>query len=95
MEQITNKARNLQMNLLMGKLYRYSRNHRSAVSCYKECLRFVSGIDLCHFHSVDNFNSTFINYRLSLMFVQLHKYLCAIFGALSGIALVSSKLLQL
>lgn len=48
MEQISNKARNLQMNLLMGKLYRYARNHRSAVSCYKECLRFVSDIVLCH-----------------------------------------------
>lgn len=29
------------MNLLMGKLYRYSRNNRSAITCYKECLRFV------------------------------------------------------
>ncbi|EXB74838.1 Anaphase-promoting complex subunit 7 [Morus notabilis] len=38
MEQI-NKGRNLQMNLLMGKLYRYSRNNRSAITCYKECLR--------------------------------------------------------
>ncbi|KAL5541811.1 hypothetical protein UlMin_009521 [Ulmus minor] len=38
MEQI-NKGRNLQMNLLMGKLYRYARNNRSAITCYKECLR--------------------------------------------------------
>ncbi|PON88273.1 N-terminal acetyltransferase A, auxiliary subunit [Trema orientale] len=38
MEQIS-KGRNLQMNLLMGKLYRYSRNNRSAITCYKECLR--------------------------------------------------------
>lgn len=38
MEQI-NKGRNLQMNLLMGKLYRYSRNNRSAITCFKECLR--------------------------------------------------------
>ncbi|GMN46471.1 hypothetical protein TIFTF001_015662 [Ficus carica] len=38
MEQI-NKGRNLQMNILMGKLYRYSRNNRSAITCYKECLR--------------------------------------------------------
>ena len=40
MEQI-NKGRNLPMNLLMGKLYRSSKNNRSAISCYKECLRFV------------------------------------------------------
>ncbi|PON80299.1 N-terminal acetyltransferase A, auxiliary subunit [Parasponia andersonii] len=38
MEQIS-KGRNLQMNLLMGKLYRYSRNNRSAITCYKESLR--------------------------------------------------------
>lgn len=42
MEQVPCKARNLQMNLLLGKLYRCSRNNRCAVTCYKECLRFVS-----------------------------------------------------
>lgn len=39
MEGIPGKARNLQMNLLMGKLYRISRHIRPAISCYKECLR--------------------------------------------------------
>ncbi|CAL2227091.1 unnamed protein product [Prunus armeniaca] len=39
MDNIPSKVRNLQMNLLMGKLYRYSRQNRSAVSCFKECLR--------------------------------------------------------
>ncbi|KAL6185943.1 hypothetical protein ACLB2K_042065 [Fragaria x ananassa] len=39
MDSIPSKMRNLQMNLLMGKLYRYSRQNRSAVSCFKECLR--------------------------------------------------------
>lgn len=39
MEGIPNKARNLQMNLLMGKLYRNSRHNRAAMYCYKECLR--------------------------------------------------------
>ncbi|KAF4355218.1 hypothetical protein F8388_012993 [Cannabis sativa] len=48
MEQIS-KGRNLQMNLLMGKLYRYSRNNRSAITCYKECLRF------CYFLSYRSF----------------------------------------
>lgn len=32
------------MNLLMGKLYRYSRQNRSAVSCFKECLRFANHV---------------------------------------------------
>ncbi|KAM0984980.1 hypothetical protein COP2_012592 [Malus domestica] len=39
MDNIPSKFRNLQMNLLMGKLYRFSRQNRSAVSCFKECLR--------------------------------------------------------
>ncbi|XP_007222910.1 anaphase-promoting complex subunit 7 [Prunus persica] len=39
MDNIPSKVRNLQMNLLMGKLYRYSRQNRAAVSCFKECLR--------------------------------------------------------
>ncbi|XP_071730439.1 anaphase-promoting complex subunit 7-like [Rutidosis leptorrhynchoides] len=39
METIPTKARNLQMNLLMGKLYRYSKHTRPAIVCYKECLR--------------------------------------------------------
>ncbi|CAL5394698.1 unnamed protein product [Camellia sinensis] len=39
MEGIPNKARNLQMNLMMGKLYRNSRHTRSSIACYKECLR--------------------------------------------------------
>ncbi|KAL4642838.1 hypothetical protein ACB092_02G048800 [Castanea dentata] len=39
MEGIPGKSRNLQMNLLMGKLYRNSRHCRHAISCYKECLR--------------------------------------------------------
>lgn len=40
MEGIPSKARNLQMSLLMAKLYRNSRHNRGAVACYKECLRF-------------------------------------------------------
>ncbi|XP_059632690.1 anaphase-promoting complex subunit 7 [Cornus florida] len=39
MEGIPSKARNLQMNLMMGKLYRNSRHTRAAFACYKECLR--------------------------------------------------------
>ncbi|XP_030975923.1 anaphase-promoting complex subunit 7 [Quercus lobata] len=39
MEGIPGKSRNLQMNLLLGKLYRNSRHSRHAMSCYKECLR--------------------------------------------------------
>ncbi|KAJ4749973.1 Anaphase-promoting complex subunit 7 [Rhynchospora pubera] len=39
MESIPSKARTLRMNLTMGKLYRISRNNRSASTCYKECLR--------------------------------------------------------
>ncbi|KAK3038988.1 hypothetical protein RJ639_027473 [Escallonia herrerae] len=39
MEGIPSKARNLQMNLLIGKLYRNSRHTRAAVACFKECLR--------------------------------------------------------
>jgi anaphase-promoting complex subunit 7 len=41
MEGIPSKARNLPMNLLLGKLYRISRHSRAAVAIYKECLRFV------------------------------------------------------
>lgn len=39
MEGIPNKARNLPMNLLLGKLYRISRHIRAAVAIYKECIR--------------------------------------------------------
>ncbi|TKW24223.1 hypothetical protein SEVIR_3G038700v4 [Setaria viridis] len=39
MEGIPSKVRTLKMNLMLGKLYRISRNSRSAVVCYKECLR--------------------------------------------------------
>ncbi|KAL1288858.1 hypothetical protein HN51_057317 [Arachis hypogaea] len=39
MEGIPCKARNLPMNLLLGKLYRVSRHSRAAVAIYKECLR--------------------------------------------------------
>ncbi|KAI9123049.1 hypothetical protein K1719_005938 [Acacia pycnantha] len=39
MEGIPSKARNLQMNLLLAKLYRNSRHNRAAVAIYKECLR--------------------------------------------------------
>ncbi|XP_050240151.1 anaphase-promoting complex subunit 7 [Quercus robur] len=39
MEGIPGKSRNLQMNLLLGKLYRNSRHSRLAMSSYKECLR--------------------------------------------------------
>ncbi|MED6221516.1 Anaphase-promoting complex subunit 7 [Stylosanthes scabra] len=39
MEGIPSKARNLPMNLLLGKLYRISRHSRAAVAIYKECLR--------------------------------------------------------
>ncbi|KAH7841983.1 hypothetical protein Vadar_000174 [Vaccinium darrowii] len=43
MEGIPSKSRNLQMNLLMGKLYRNSRHIRAAIACYKESLRH------CHY----------------------------------------------
>ncbi|OMO53699.1 Tetratricopeptide-like helical [Corchorus capsularis] len=39
MEGIPPKARNLQMSLLMAKLYRNSKQNRGAVTCYRECLR--------------------------------------------------------
>ncbi|KAL0388751.1 UNVERIFIED_CONTAM: Anaphase-promoting complex subunit [Sesamum radiatum] len=39
MEGISSKSRNLEMNLMMAKLYRNSRHTRAAVGCYKECLR--------------------------------------------------------
>lgn len=39
MEGIPTKARNLPMNLLLGKLYRISRHIRAAVAIYKECIR--------------------------------------------------------
>ncbi|XP_050875689.1 anaphase-promoting complex subunit 7 isoform X2 [Lathyrus oleraceus] len=39
MEGIPSKARSLPMNLLLGKLYRFSRHSRAAVAIYKECLR--------------------------------------------------------
>lgn len=40
MEGIPSKVRTLKMNLMLGKLYRISRNIRSAAVCYKECLRY-------------------------------------------------------
>ncbi|CAI9776865.1 unnamed protein product [Fraxinus pennsylvanica] len=39
MEGIPTKSRNLEMSLMMAKLYRNSRHTRSAIGCYKECLR--------------------------------------------------------
>ncbi|PPS05073.1 hypothetical protein GOBAR_AA15588 [Gossypium barbadense] len=42
MEGIPSKARNLQMSLLMAKLYRNTKHTRGAVTCYRECLRFVN-----------------------------------------------------
>ncbi|KAF8035297.1 hypothetical protein BT93_C1348 [Corymbia citriodora subsp. variegata] len=39
MEGIPSKVRTLQMNLLMGKLYRNTRHSRAAIACYRECLR--------------------------------------------------------
>lgn len=39
MEGIPSKAKTLQMSLMMGKLYRYTRHNRAAAGCYKECLR--------------------------------------------------------
>ncbi|XWS08630.1 hypothetical protein CRYUN_Cryun40dG0018200 [Craigia yunnanensis] len=39
MEGIPSKARNLQMSLLMAKLYRNTKQNRGAVTCYRECLR--------------------------------------------------------
>ncbi|KAM0915951.1 hypothetical protein ACQ4PT_010492 [Festuca glaucescens] len=39
MEGIPSKVRSLKMNLMLGKLYRISRNNRASAICYKECLR--------------------------------------------------------
>lgn len=39
LEGIPNKSRTLQMNLLLGKLYRMCKHNRASISCYKECLR--------------------------------------------------------
>ncbi|TQD80041.1 hypothetical protein C1H46_034414 [Malus baccata] len=52
MDNIPSKSRNLPMNLLMGKLYRFSKQNRSAVSCFKECLRFVNQIVILMFQFV-------------------------------------------
>ena len=41
MEGIPSKVRSLKMNLMLGKLYRISRNIRAAAICYKECLRYT------------------------------------------------------
>ena len=60
MEGIPGKARNLQMNLLMGKLYRISRHIRPAISCYKECLRFDKSI---------GFTPTFLHLILQSIFL--------------------------
>ncbi|KAK6117310.1 hypothetical protein DH2020_048944 [Rehmannia glutinosa] len=35
----SSKSRNLEMNLMMAKLYRNSRHTRAAIGCFKECLR--------------------------------------------------------
>ncbi|KAL3626124.1 Anaphase-promoting complex subunit 7 [Castilleja foliolosa] len=39
MEGIPSKSRNLEMNLMLAKLYRNSRHTRAAIGCFKECLR--------------------------------------------------------
>lgn len=39
MEGIPSKSRNLEMNLMMAKLYRNSKHTRAAIGCFKECLR--------------------------------------------------------
>ncbi|XP_073026514.1 anaphase-promoting complex subunit 7-like isoform X4 [Primulina eburnea] len=39
MEGIPSKSRNLEMHLMMAKLYRNSRHTRAAIGCFKECLR--------------------------------------------------------
>ncbi|XP_066364588.1 anaphase-promoting complex subunit 7-like isoform X3 [Miscanthus floridulus] len=39
MEGIPSKVRTLKMNMMLGKLYRISKNSRTAAVCYKECLR--------------------------------------------------------
>ncbi|KAH6769760.1 tetratricopeptide repeat protein [Perilla frutescens var. hirtella] len=39
MEGLPSKSRNLEMNLMMAKLYRNSRHTRAAIGCFKECLR--------------------------------------------------------
>ncbi|EPS67023.1 hypothetical protein M569_07749 [Genlisea aurea] len=39
MESIPTKSRNLEMNMMMAKLYRISRHSRAAIGCLKECLR--------------------------------------------------------
>ncbi|KAK4477881.1 hypothetical protein RD792_017146 [Penstemon davidsonii] len=44
MESIPSKSRNLEMNLMMAKLYRNSRHTRAAIGCFKECLRNCSYI---------------------------------------------------
>ncbi|KAL0457369.1 UNVERIFIED_CONTAM: Anaphase-promoting complex subunit [Sesamum latifolium] len=45
MEGIPSKSRNLEMNLMMAKLYRNSRHTRAAVGCYKECLRLQTEVE--------------------------------------------------
>lgn len=109
MEQISHKARNLQMNLLMGKLYRYSRNHRSAVTCYKECLRFVkneTNTVLCHFYySVTLYtlfifeSNVFISFLVTPLFPLGAVFIFLVydfyFDFFSGILLMSLRLLQL
>lgn len=46
MEGIPSKVRTLKMNMMLGKLYRISKNSRAAAVCYKECLRYGITNDL-------------------------------------------------
>lgn len=55
MEGVPSKSRNLQMNLLMGKLYRNSAQTRAAISCYKDSLRFVKLDVFINFSVSDGF----------------------------------------
>ncbi|KAG8370003.1 hypothetical protein BUALT_Bualt14G0072400 [Buddleja alternifolia] len=56
MEGIPSKSRNLEMNLMMAKLYRNSRHTRAAIGCLKECLRCGTTTLKRHLtHSNNNF----------------------------------------
>lgn len=61
MEGVPSKSRNLQMNLLMGKLYRNSAQTRAAISCYKDALRFVKLDVFINFSVSDGFITVFCN----------------------------------
>lgn len=66
MEGIPSKVRTLKMNMMLGKLYRISRNSRTAVVCYKECLRYDISKKLLPWRSCSPTSSTWVTHFILL-----------------------------